>query len=114
MKHLEDEQKSNNTTGEIMAEEKLGIKETKEALHGILVLGAFVASRAKDGLKADDGLALVQKLMSDDEEFKKALSDAVDGIGQVPAEVKDLDVQEGLDLIIGAAPDILKIVDALK
>ena len=92
---------------------KLGIAETKEALHGILVVGALLAKQAKDGLKLDDAAALVDKFVND-EAFKLAVTNAVNGIEKVPAEVKDLDVMEAVELVTACAPDILKIIGELK
>lgn len=96
-----------------MAEEKLGIVETKEALHGILVLGVLLAKQAKDGLKLDDAAALVDKFLND-EPFKLALTAAVQGIEKVPAEVKDIDIYEAVELVTSAAPDLLAIVSELN
>lgn len=96
-----------------MSDEVIGIKESKEALHGILVLGAFIAKRAKDGLGADDAAALASALMGD-EAFQGALKDAVDGIQSVPAELKDLSAEEAVELVVGAAGDVLAIIQALK
>jgi hypothetical protein len=89
-----------------------GIKETKEALLAVVVLGAFVAERAKDGLKLDDLSALVTKFVTDPE-FKTKLEMGVQGIDKVPAEVKDMTFVEVLELA-QIIPDILEIFKSMK
>ena len=78
-----------------MSELSLGIKELKEALVGVNELAIFIAMRLKDGIGLDDAMAIWSKLSSD-EEFKQKMVAAYDGISQVPAEIKDLDLAEGM------------------
>lgn len=87
--------------------EAQGIKETKEALLALVLLGKFVADRAKDGLAIDDAVALAQKLS--DPAFVDVLKAAVEGVDKVAAEVKDLSFAEVLELA-GVLPEILKIL----
>ncbi len=88
-------------------------KELKEAVVGLLVLATFIAERAKDGLKLDDAVALVTKFQTD-AVFAQALKDAVEGVGKIPEEVKDLDLAKTLDLIVYLVPKILDVVQALS
>jgi hypothetical protein len=81
-----------------------GIKETKEAILALVVLGKFVADRLKDGAGFDDALALGQKLS--DQEFKAKVLAGVDGIDKIPAEVKDISLVEVFELA-KLIPDIL-------
>jgi len=78
-------------------EESLGIKEVKEALVGVNELAMFLAERMKDGVGVDDVMALWTKLSSD-KEFKAKMLAAYDGIGAVPAELKNVDLAEGMEL----------------
>jgi hypothetical protein len=80
-----------------MAEEQKGVKETKEALVGAIKLGKFVAERLKDGAGFDDAMALGTKLLNP--EFRKMVNEAVQGADQIPAEAKDLSLDEGAELI---------------
>lgn len=80
-----------------MADQEVGIKETKEAVVALLQLGKFVADRLKDGAGWDDAVALGAKLM--DQSFRDMLTAAVDGIDQVPAELKAITLSEGVELI---------------
>jgi hypothetical protein len=82
-----------------------GIKETKEALLALVLLGAFVAERAKDGLDLSDAVAVAQKLAGDPE-FMAKVKAGIDGIGAVPAEIKDLTFAEILELA-GVLPELL-------
>lgn len=95
-----------------MGEQKLGIKETKEALVGLNELSIFMAKRLKDGVGADDAMAIFQALIGD-AEFKAKLSAAAEGIKAVPAEIKDVDLSEAVDLIQLQISYIPKIKDAL-
>ena len=98
---------------EEQAAPKHGVKELDEALKGILAIAVFVAERAKDGLALDDGIALFDKV-TNDAEFKAKVDAAIKGIELVPAEAKDLDLQEGVSLIVGLAPELIKMIEALK
>lgn len=75
-----------------------GIAETKETLVALLVLGKFVALRAKDGLDLGDAVALVEKFVLD-AEFKGVLEAGVKGLDAIPEEIKDVDISESLELV---------------
>jgi len=88
---------------------ELGVKETKEAILAMVVLGKFVADRLKDGAQLDDALALGSKLIGD-AEFKNVVMAGIEGIDKVPAEIKDLTIVEALEL----AQLLPQILTALK
>lgn len=88
-------------------EEVKGVKELKEAIIGFAVLGKAVADLAKDGVDFNDAAALAVKFASD-EAFKAKLVAAVQGIDQVPAEIKDLKFAEILELA-QVLPEILDL-----
>lgn len=92
---------------------KVGIKETSEALAGTLALAAVMVELMKDGVQMSDATALMLKFQSD-EKFKKALEDAYAGVNQVPAEMADLDLMEGLALAGVAAPGVKAILEAMQ
>lgn len=77
--------------------EHIGVKETKEALIGINELSLCIAERLKDGVGVDDIMAIWEKL-GNDPAFKQKLADAIDGYSKIPAEVGDIDVNEGIEL----------------
>ncbi len=74
-----------------------GVKETKEALLALIVLGKFVADRLKDGVQLADAGALASALMNDGT-FKDVVTAGVEGIDKVPAEVEELDLADMLEL----------------
>ena len=76
--------------------EKHGVKETKEAILALVILGKFVADKAKDGLDFSDVMALGQKLM--DEEFKAKVMAGVHGMELITAEIQDLKMAELFEL----------------
>jgi len=82
------------------------IKESKEALVALVVLGKAVADLAKDGLDLSDGWALGSKFIAD-EKFRGALIEGIKGIDKVGAELKDIAASEALELL-GAIYEELK------
>lgn len=90
-------------------EEVKGVKELKEAIVGCFALGKVVAELAKDGIDFNDAVALAGKIAGD-EVLKAKLVAAVQGIDQVPAEIKDLKFAE----IIELAQVLPEILDAFK
>lgn len=85
-----------------------GVKETKEALIALATIGVFVVKRVKDGVDLSDLMALVDKLR--DEEFQAIVQAGVDGINLVDDELKDLDLDDYLEL----AKFIPELVEVLK
>lgn len=94
-----------------VAAEKLGVKETKEAIVGLVMLGVELAKLAKDGVDLSDAVALVAK--SQDEEFRKIIVTAAQGIERVPAEIKDLTLAEIVE-IAQVIPVVLSILADYK
>jgi hypothetical protein len=82
------------------------IKESKEALVALVVLGKAVADLAKDGLDLSDGLALGSKFIAD-EKFRAAIVEGIKGIDKVGPELKDIAASEALELL-GAIYEELK------
>ena len=82
------------------------VKETKQTLVALVLLGKTIALAAKDGLDLSDAVALGSKLVSD-EKFREALVEGVKGLDQVPAELKDIAASEALELL-GAVYEALK------
>jgi hypothetical protein len=90
-----------------------GIKELKELLVAVNEVSLVLVKLLKDGIQLSDGMELVGKLVGD-EEFKSKLAAAVEGITKLPAEIKDLDLQEGLELATVEIAFIPALVAALK
>lgn len=89
------------------------IKELKEVVVAANEISLFIISRLKDGVGIDDAMAAYQKL-TQDAEFKKMITDAHDGLSTVGGEIKDIDLAEGLELLMLQAGYVPKYVEALK
>lgn len=89
-------QAPNSNKGNIM-EEKIGIKELKEAVIGTNEVALFTAERMSDGADFGDFKAFYDKLTKD-EEFQKVLKEAWEGRQKIPKEVQDIDLAEGMEL----------------
>jgi hypothetical protein len=88
-----------------MDEVKIGIKETLEILDGLELLGVAGVKISKDGLAMDD----IVHLVSVAKEFE-VLSDAVEGGDDALKELKDLDQDEAISLLVR----LFALVKALK
>lgn len=71
-----------------------GIKEIIEMLEGVAVVGEAAADIAKDGIKVDD-ISKVIELAKKHE----VIVNAIKGADQIPAEAKDLTLEEAQALI---------------
>lgn len=90
-----------------------GIKETKEAVIGVMKLGAVIAAQTKDGAQFEDFGALIKKY-NEDAEFKAALDLAYADVGLVPEEIKDLDFAESLELGMAVLKELPVLVESMK
>lgn len=93
--------------------ESVGVKEIKEAMVGVNELAIFLAERLKDGVGVDDAMAIYSKLASD-EAFKAKMVAAYEGIALVPAEAKDIDLAEGLELAMLQVQYVPALIAAFK
>lgn len=93
--------------------EKLGTKETKEFATALFAVAGFLVERLKDGAGLDDVVAVHEKLTKDPE-FLGLITAAYDGYKQIPAEIKDIDLEEGFDLAGFLLPQILKLLKTFK
>ena len=89
---------------------KLGIKELKEVIVAANEIALIGAKLAKDGLSLSDAPALFTELMAK----RSELQAAIEGIGQVAAEVKDVDLQEGIEIAMIQIAYLPKLAEALK
>ena len=88
-----------------------GIKETTEVIECITIIGIFVARTLKQGMPVDT--AFFVKLQNDPE-FQIALKKASEGINKIPAEIKDLDFEENLNLGLMGLRYISQLLTVLK
>ena len=93
--------------------EKIGIKETKEALIGINEFSLLLAKLFKDGAQFTDFAELFSELTSN-EDLKAKMKAAWEDIQKIPAEIKDIDLAEGAELGIIQIGYVPKFIEALK
>ena len=90
-----------------------GIKEVKDILLAMNATALFMAMRLKDGVGFDDAAAFIPHVTSD-EEFKKLIGDAYENYAKIPAEIKDVDIGEGLELLNVELAFVPKLLETLK
>lgn len=90
----------------------VGIKETQELALGAIALGFHITKLLKDGFQAQDLGSFLDKLKND-EAFAKKIQDAYEGVAQVPSEIKDLNLTEGLQLAMVVVPAVVAEVGSL-
>ena len=91
----------------------MGIKESKEFLEGNLELLVFIVSRLKDGADLSDAIALFSKLTGE-EDFRSKLIEAYNGITLIDDEARELDLNEGLELVMLVISYLPKLMGAAK
>lgn len=97
-----------------MSEEKLGIKESKEVIVAMNKVSLLLIRHLKDGFQAGkDSMAIIAEIMSNDV-LKQSLVDAAEGVHRVPAEMKDLDAKEVLELAMLLAMSVQDYIAAMK
>lgn len=75
-----------------------GIKETKEALVACIQVGRLVMKQLNDGAQASDALEVAKQLLTNPA-LRDSIVTAVAGSTEIIAEVKDLQLEEALELI---------------
>jgi len=91
----------------------VGVEEVKEALVGINELGLLMVLRFKDGLDFGDFGAILDK-WKNDPEFKAKMEAAYTGYDKIPAEFKDIDAGEGIELAAEQVGYLPKLIEAFK
>lgn len=91
----------------------VGIKETNEILIAGNEVGVLAVKRLKDGFQFDDFQAFYEAFVND-ADFKAKLQAGWENMGEVPAELKDIDLVEGGQLIMTQVSYVPKYLEALK
>lgn len=92
---------------------KHGIKETKEMLEGIHEITLFLITIFKDGVDFSDFGAIWDKI-TDDADFRAKVEAAYEGYKKIPEELKDLELDEGLELAMDQIKLVPRYVDVLR
>lgn len=87
-----------------------GIKELTELLEVTKVIGVGVAKVAKDGKVNVDDLPIIMQLVGEANQIVEGFK----GLGELPAEVKDLEVEELREIVNKAVDIYAEIQAALK
>lgn len=91
-----------------------GVKETKEAIVGMVVLGAVIASEMKNGFDFPGDLVSMFAAIQGDAAKKQKLEDAIASINKVPEEIKDLSASESIEIAAALIAELPALIGALK
>jgi hypothetical protein len=91
-----------------------GIKETQEALIAVLKVAEIIVPHLKDGFQANQDLPAIFNAWMSDAEFQAKLKAGIEGIHEVPAEIKDISVGEGIALVGAIYPEVVKLLELLS
>jgi hypothetical protein len=83
----------------------MDIQQTKEAVIGLVKLGKVLAELAKDGVDIKDAAALASKIIGD-EAFRGSLVAAIEGVSAIPEEIKDIKLDEGMELALAVIAEL--------
>jgi hypothetical protein len=90
-----------------------GIQNTKELFIAMQELSLEIAKLLKDGAQVTDIITFWNDMIAN-EEMKAKLIAAVDGYKELPAEIKDIDINEAVELAAIAIAFIPKFVALIK
>lgn len=93
--------------------EEKGIQQTKEVISGVIAIGALLYSKFQDGVQAKDFAEIFAKIQGDAELQAKLLA-AYNEAHEVPAEVKDIKLAEGIELGAHALKELMAALELLK
>ena len=92
--------------GGIMKED---VKEMREMIVGVMEMALMMADLFKDGVDAADFMEMFVRLQAD-ERFIAAF----EGMKEIPAEAKDIDLEEAMELAAVVMPYVPKLVAAMR
>lgn len=90
-----------------------GVKETKELLTGLFTVTKVLAVELKNGFQISDLIASFNAIQNDPVK-KAALEAALKNITEVPAEVKDVNLAEGIELAMHVITEVPSLIEAFK
>jgi len=89
-----------------------GNKELKEGVRGTLLVSALLARHFQDGVQVLD-FPKMWKQWGDDPSLQAAVKAAYEDADKIPAEAKDLDLGESLEVVAEVADGVPALVAAL-
>lgn len=91
-------------------QEKKDIKNFKEVINlAFIIVIAILKEVKKDGFQVSDLFVFLAS-----PEFQAAVKPAMEGIEELPAELKDMDVNEGFELSVSAIFYVKQIIEIYK
>lgn len=90
------------------------IKETKEVLIALNEVTLVIAEALKDGFDASEDLMIVLNKLLLDEVFKAKIEAAFENISAVGDEIKDIDLNEGIELALVQIGYLPRLLDAFN
>lgn len=92
--------------------EKRDMKELKEFIEGMMDLSLCFAEVFKDGIQFKDFMSLWE-MLGKNPAIKRKFERAIEGYQNIPAEIKDLDAMEGVELascLITFMPKLIRVL----
>lgn len=83
----------------------MDVKNTKEVVVALVKLGKAVSLAARDGLDVKDVAAIGMKIATD-EAFRGAFIAAFEGAANIPAELKEISFEEGVELALAIVAEL--------
>lgn len=96
------------------AQEKQPITNTKEALVAVNETSILLIQATRDGLQPVQDFGGVIAKYQSDPEFKSKVDAAFKDAGKIPAEAKDIDVSEAIEIGMLQLGYVPKIISAFK
>lgn len=90
-----------------------GIQESKDLLVAVNEVSIHLVKLMKDGVQLEDAAALMALVVADGD-LKLKLFAAYENAQKIPAEMKDLSLQEGLELAGIQVSYVPRLVEAFK
>lgn len=84
------------------------MKESKEAIIALVLLGKLVSDRVKDGVDLSDAMAIGQALLVDGE-FKSKIEAGYKDADKIKEEFKDFNLAKAIELV-GVLPEVAVIL----
>lgn len=84
------------------------MKESKELILALALVGKFVMDRVKDGVQMDDAVALGNALWAEGD-FKNMVMAGYKDADKIAEEFKDFSIAKALDLA-GVIPELAQII----
>lgn len=92
---------------------KEGVRELRELIEAVMDIGIAVLAEFSDGIQLRDVWKIVTKLQNSPE-YRTAIGKAYDGSSKIPAELKDVDGEEAIELAMVMLPYLPKLIKAAR